>query len=199
MLPSIWSSNNDRELSELRRNHRSAISRLEEVKQQKDQIDAEKTRAQQESGVLKAEITALELELQACKAELLACRDDLFRLQPTNHIPDSKIAGQFKDLAEGISTWIDAEISRYSDDWQKQHCPDVAPKLFSHGGDQWMGELLGKYSETAGEHLIKCMVQRQLCKTILNETIYLFGLDTDEHVLRLVEREMQQLKPPRGK
>ena len=175
-----------------------ALAKMAHAEQHNDQTVAKQIKAEQDSAALRQKNVALEQELQACKTELLACKDDLYRLQPTTHVPDSKIAGHFNDLDMGICTWIDAEISRYSDERQK-NCPDVAPKLFNHGGHRWVDELLGNHAETAGEHLVRCMIQRQLYKCIFSERIYLFGLGNDQAIFRIIEREMSQLKPPRGR
>lgn len=195
---SLLSSDKDRELSALKRNHRLALNSLSEAEQQRDQAKDRQGKAEQEVVAMRQKNKALEQKLQASQVELLSCRDDLFRLQPTSHVPDSKISGQFNDLVMGICTWIDAEISRYSDDWQKYHS-NKPPKLFSHGGNQWVDDLLSNHSGTAGEHVIRCMIQRQLYKVLFNDKVYLFGLTTDESLLRLVEREMCQLQPTRGK
>ena len=197
-MVSFWTSEKDHELSELKRNHRLAIQSQAKIEQQLSQATEQQSKAEQESTALKLKNAALEQELQACRQELLACRDDLFRLQPTNHIPDSKIAGQSHDLVGGIGIWIDAEVSRFSDKWQER-CPGVPPRLFHHGGNKWVGELLGEHSETAGELLIQCIIQRQLYKYLFAQKIYLFGLSLqDSMILQLAEREMQQLQPPRG-
>jgi hypothetical protein len=198
MLSHLWSSDKDRELSDLKRNHRLAVSALAKAEQQCDHAEAQKAKAEHKSAVLEQKNGTLEQELQASKVELLACKDDLYRLQPTSHVPDSKIAGQYNDLVEGICTWIDAEISRYSDEWHKEH-PDTPPTLFHHSGNRWVGSLLTSYPETAGEHLVRVFIQRRLYKALLNDEIYLFGLGKDSAIFQLVEKEMEQLQPPRGK
>lgn len=197
MLSHIWSSDKDRELSDLKRNHRLALSAMAKAETQCDHAEVQKAKAEHQSAVLEEKNRALEQELQANKVELVACKDDLYRLQPTIHVPDSKIAGQYNDLVESICTWIDAEISRYSDEWHKNN-PDTPPTLFHHGGNRWVASLLACYPETAGEHMVRVFIQRRLYKALLNDEIYLFGLGKDSAIFQLVEKLMGNLQPVRG-
>jgi len=198
-LMSLFLSDKDREHSDLKRKHSLALENITKVKKQLEQAVTKQTHEEQESAALRQKNIALQKELQACQEELRACKDDLFRLQPTSQVADSQIAGQFEDLVVGICTWIDAEVSRYWDRSQ-EHRPGTSPKLFHHGCDRWVGELLASYPETAGEHIVRCLVQRQLYKALLNDKIYLFGLNSQTSaMLELMEGEMRQLQPPRGK
>lgn len=198
-IVSFFSSDKEREHSDLKRNHSLALENITKAKKQLEQAVKKQTHEEEESAALRQKNQALQKELQSCQEELRACKDDLFRLQPTSHVPDSQIAGQFEDLVVGICTWIDAEVSRYSDRFQ-EYRPGTCPKLLHHGCDRWVGKLLARYPETAGEHITRCLVQRQLCETLLNDKIYLFGLDSgDSAILELMEGEMRQLQPPRGK
>lgn len=199
VLNSLRPSEKDRELSELKRNHKLVQDQLTNAKQQWEYLHGLHTLGGRENLALNARIETLEGELQACKNELRACKDDLFRMQPTSHIPDSKVASQYDDLVQGICTWIDAEIARYSDEWQKTHI-DEPPKLFHHGGDYHAKELLVKHHETVGEHFIRAMVQRLLYKTVFKTSMYLFGLGSKlAEALQNAEAQMQLSNPPKGK
>ena len=196
---SFLSSDKERELLDLKRSHSSALQSLAKSRKQYEELTEEHSQGEQERANLRQENVALGQELKICKGELRACKDDLFRLQPASHVPDSKIAGYLNDLVEGICTWIDAEVSRYSDQWQKRHA-DEPPHLFHHGGTRFAHELLSNYTETAGEHVVRCMIQSQLYEKLLNDRVYLYGLgDSEATVLQLIEMDMRQLEPPRGK
>ena len=194
----LFSSDKAQELSETKRNLTSALQNLAEARKQNKELTDEKHQKEQENTNLKEKHAALCQELDVRKDELRACKDDLFRLQPTSHIPDSKVVAQFESLVQEVSTWIDAEVSNYSDEWLRHH-PGVTPTLFYHGGNQYVQRLLAHYADTAGEHLVGCMIHRQLYKYLFSDEIYLFGFGTDSTVFKVIEREMKLLQPPRGR
>lgn len=196
-LLQLFAPDKDRELSDLRAKYRTALQSLSSANQQVDRLIEQNLHGEHEVNALTKRVGGLEAELRFRNEELRACKDDLFRLQPMSHVPDSKIAEQFESLDDAVSTWIDAQVARHADRWQQQY-PDIPPRFFLHGGNPYIKELLTNYADTAGEHIIHCVLQRQLYKRLFNEKIYLFGSGKEVAILEVIEKEMQQLQPPRG-
>lgn len=182
----------------MRRLHRDTLQSHALRQEHFDDMAKQKAYEEKVSTSLRQKIFELEQQLHQCQAELRTCKDDLFQLQPTGQIPDSRVAEDFEKLVEAICNWIDTEVSRHLDDWHFQN-PDESPRLFYHGRNEHAWRILKHYPDTAGEYLVRCHIQQQLCEKLFDQSSYLFALGIDAQLLQMTEEQMFKLSPHRGK
>ncbi|KAG6994105.1 hypothetical protein G7Y79_00047g083310 [Physcia stellaris] len=187
----------DRDLPELQRRYSSLLKASDESKIEHDRAIASKIQDMRDLSVLRERDMAQQERITVLEKELQACKDDLFRVQPIGHLPDSTITRRFGDLDDLICVWIDGEISLFMDEWQPK-TPGAEPKLFHHNGHSDMKAFLRRYPEMGGEYVVRFTVHYVLQKDLFGDEIWLFGLATyDMDLLKLIEQGMAELDPPR--
>ena len=157
--------------------------------------------ANEEKVALETKIQNLERQNQRLNNDLTECRDDIMRLQPPNQIPDSKIAEQFSNLYQQIASWVDDETedsqtmdTQLGNVFVNKDCPELLKSCLD--GD--MIRLVRKNPD-AEPLLLRYIIHCHLHQHILNDHIYLFGLDEhNETIIRSIEQSMEQLEPKRG-
>ena len=133
---------------------------------------------------------------------LTECKDDLLRLQPPSGIPDSEVAEQYSNLAQQISRWVD-DVTEDSQATEAQfeslakHM-DVPGLLKPYLTDEHIR--LGRKFPNSQPYILRYVIHRYLESCMLDNDVYLFGLDTRTiALLQGMERGMKELEPPRGR
>ncbi len=144
------------------------------------------------------ELESTRSENNTLKQQLQACKDDLFRMQPKSEVPDSTVAQAYDDLHEHISTWVEAEISRFEANHRHGRFGPL-PDMFHHANETAIKRLLAAYPTSGGEYLVRCVVQTMLQETIFDPKIVLLGLDKGHAaLLQRIQRKMAGARPPKG-
>ena len=196
-----FSSLFSRETSDLRHKCISLSQALERQKAEHNEAITSKGRALTSMESALSAVNQENLTFQACivdlKKELQACKDDLFRLQPLSHVPDSTIAQRLEDLNIQICDWIAAEVLRSIDEHEEH---DSQLKLFYHGGNRHAKAFLAEYPDFGREYYVRSVLQQHLQQVLFDDKILLFALDQgDSMFLQFIEHGMSRLEPSRGK
>lgn len=147
---------------------------------------------------LTQELDSLNLHVRSLQQELHACKDDLFKMQPTNKVPDSHIARAYDDLQEHVCSWIASEISHFEENFRQAN-RGSQPEIFHHGGGTDVECFLTAHPITGGEYLVRCYIFAMLQEMIFSKNDLLFGLSDEETALfHRIERSMGKAKPPKG-
>ena len=193
MLSILGAGDRGRELTGLRQQNDDLLQSFRQLKRQYEELLDVNIQDQGDQAALQEKMSLLEGELQACK-------DDLFRLQPVSQTSDSEIVQQYESLNTSICEWVEDEVSRCMDNWQKLDDDESSPLLFHHNRDSYAKKLLATYPDTAGEYIIRYRLQHMLHYLFYNEAIFLFGLHPgDALLLQTIEEGMETLQPERGK
>ena len=154
---------------------------------------------QDELKKLREKCAGLEGQNECLRRDLQHCKDDLFKMQPVAPVADSVISQQYESLSHAISDWVDNEVSRFADEWQRNN-GDEPPEIFQHGGIDLFKEILALYPDSGGEHVIRFVIFFILHKELFDFEIFLFGLPaTERDCLKRTGRSMRFSDPPRGK
>jgi len=163
------------------------------------QLTAYKSQEQDDVKKLREQCAVLETQNASLRQDLQNCKDDLFRLQPANQAPDSIISQHFESLNNAISDWVDDEVARFADEWEKHH-GDEPLEIFHHGANEDWETILARYPGTGGEYIVRGTISSVLYTELFDPEVFLFGLPaTERDFLRKVESEMSCLEPPKGK
>ncbi len=186
---------------------------LQEAKRKIDVLEEERRKAEKDMKSLTAQtreaneakkaadavIVNLRKENETVSEKLRACKDDLLVLQPPEQTPDNEVARQLTDLSDHVECWIEQEIynpqslEKLDKALTSQHVQPLLGCLGTHLKPEH--ELLAA-QHVSSQRLILCyLILRHLERSILGETVYLFGLD-DQRValLKDVEQGMTALR-----
>ena len=164
-----------------------------------DNLDEQRSQDEEDLKKLREQCAKLESQNTGLRQDLQKCKDDLFRLQPASQVPDSEISDQYEALSNAISDWVDSEVARSADAWQKDN-GNEPPQIFHHSEINHLEEILALYPESGGEYVLRFAIFNFLHRELFDENIFLFGLRTsDRECLTRTISAMVASQPSKGK
>lgn len=164
-----------------------------------EMLEGYERREQSKSG----EILQAKADIQHLEKCLDGCKEQIFKMQPLQHMTDSEIADQYRLLCESISDWTD---NHFGD------CENSFGRLQECCGEEISGKLIHKYLvqdgqinvvrkyPLAGSTMITFLIHRHLYQSILRENLCYPSLDEKcEDFVSFMENEMRHNEPRRGK
>lgn len=175
---------------------------LEKTKLHMDQLTFQTREANEEKASYESKLQNLQKQNNRLNEDLTECRDDILRLQPPSQIPDSKIADEYNNVYQQIASWVDDEAedaSSMETQLANLFADKDAPELLKSVLDNDLIRVAKKYPD-AEPLLLRYIIHVHIHRCILDDAIYLFGLDEhNEIILRSIARAMEDLEPKRGK
>ncbi len=120
------------------------LARVEKLQDQKKQLERE----------MAAQSKRLQ-DLVALNEDL---KEELLKHQPSNQIADSQIIEQYSLLQENISSWVDTQVSRITEE-----------AVFRHGGVRAFVTFLGADHRFGGQYLVESQVHLHLHEFLFND------------------------------
>lgn len=182
------------------------ISRLHYERQKREahmEFLTEQTReANEGKASVESESRKLQRQVRDLSTNLTECKDDLLRLQPTSQVSDNEISDQYSNLDQQISGWVDdktEDSQTLEDNIDKVKTIEDLPDLLRVYLSSDQLKMAKKYPD-AQPILIRYLIYRFLGSFVLDDDIYLFGLDSRYvALLKGLEEGMKLLEPRRGK
>ncbi|KAI4113044.1 MAG: hypothetical protein LQ345_005896 [Seirophora villosa] len=173
---------------------------LEKTKLHMDQLTFQTREANEEKASYESKLQNLQKQNNRLNEDLTECRDDILRLQPPSQIPDSKIADEYNNVYQQIASWVDDEAedaSSMETQLANLFADKDAPELLKSVLDNDLIRVAKKYPD-AEPLLLRYIIHVHIHRCILDDAIYLFGLDEhNEIILRSIARAMEDLEPKR--
>ncbi|KAL8977275.1 MAG: hypothetical protein Q9205_006884 [Flavoplaca limonia] len=126
-------------------------------------------------------------------------KEDLLKRQPASQVADSKIADQYSNLQQNISSWVDGEVRRFEKQYKSDHGGSYPHfNVFRYGGIPGQAQFLEAEQRFGGEYMVESYVQYELGRLLFGEAMIFFALDTTEAIfMKTVEEGLQKLDPPK--
>ncbi|KAL8914394.1 MAG: hypothetical protein Q9172_007092 [Xanthocarpia lactea] len=107
---------------------------------------------------MQSEMATQSKRLQDTMASNEDLKEELLKHQPSNQIADSQIIEQYSLLQENISSWVDTQVSRITEE-----------AVFRHGGVQAFVAFLGADYRFGGQYLVESQVHLHLHEFLFND------------------------------
>ncbi|KAL8837779.1 MAG: hypothetical protein Q9170_002397 [Blastenia crenularia] len=148
---------------------------------------------------LKAELVKARGSIDGLKEENNNLTRDLLKTQPSSQLSDSRIQDSYEQLYQGISAWVDTEVTTFEDEWKKIHGDDQEPKSFKYSGVNDHDVFLKCGYKLGGEYLVASILHSQLQKILFDDDSIFFALDqSQDSLMRAAEIGLRRLDPPRA-
>lgn len=175
------------------------LDKLEEAKAGLE-VERARTRLMQSRNKQLTEDLAKKMDLLQDFAELNGTlKLDLLKHQPTSQVADSKIAEQYNNLQQNISSWLDGEVRRFENQYKSEYggsYPDF--NVFRPGGIPGHAQFLEVDQRFGGNYMVASYVQYELGRLLFNEDMFVTLETVETLFLRTVEDGLKRLDPPKG-
>lgn len=174
---------------------------LQAVKAKLERNKARINDLQRENRGLKGDLNARTSEVQNF-AELNGdLKVDLLKHQHVNQVADSQIVDMYKLLHANISSWVDAEVGGFEEQWRTEHDNQYPQsEVFQHGNVPAYIEFLKAGYQFGGEYLVESQVHMRLHDLLFKKDQPFVALvQNEKDFIHNFEAGLATLDPPRGR
>lgn len=188
--------------SNLKEQARYAEAGLRLAIQQRDSFHGILADSERREQSKNGEILQAKAEIDHLQKCLDDCKEQIFKMQPLEHMTDSEIADHYRSLCESVSDWTDKQFGDFENPFSRlqEYCGEEASARLVHKYVvQGPGmDVVQRYPD-AGSTIITFLIHHHLHHSILRENLYYPSLNEKcEEFISFIENAMRKNEPRRG-